>query len=951
MQLDLEEEHFLYLKKKATRRRFFNTAAILILPLAAAVYFFIYYEPIVSEQEHLNSAQAYYQSGEIQTAAIALKNALKANPGNTEARFLLGKIYLELELGAPAEKELKRSLSETTDVRQLNQMLAQAQLLQDKPKEALQTLQSSTENPEQFSLSENLLLGQIYFSLREWGNANDSYNRALTQAPGVTAALIGLGKVAYSKGDIAIAKQYVGQTEDSAKDNWEAWSLKGDLARSDGKLKQAKQDYEMAFNLKTSALDPRLFHALIAIGEKNFDEATQDSKALLKHNSKHPAGHYIQGQIHFSRQEFELAQTSFELAIRFTDYPPVIRQLAITHFQMGNFAQAESYLKDYLELAPQDTEVQKVLSATYIQQNKLEDAKLTLQSIASTTTLSESLQLMMAGLEQATGKSEKAAEILNGIIDKNPESLEAQLQLGQTLLATSNAQLALETLTKAEEQEPLSTSTKLLIIKAHLQLQQYESALMVVDQLKKLEPDNPQFSSLDGIIYLAEGNQENAKESFKKSQAKYPDDILSAHQLALIAIENKNFDEAREYYLAILAYHTNHLPSQIQLGLVESAAGHPELAQKTLIDAANSHPENPHPKLVLAHIFLLADDPEKAISWLQQIKKNAQQSPQYLRTLVQAYMQNEQFVLATDTIVKLNKVKPSPGGYWLEAKARFEQKDMIGARTALQKAKILKPDTTQFDEALFEILVSETEISIQRKNYYAAKKNLVEIKKNLNPMPYLVLSARLEESQGNYLAAAKYYQQAQKLKPQTKILASLIRVLSLAGLVNQTEELATKWLQQYPDDYPIIYQLANAQLVANHVDKAITNYKKLLVVTPNDIIVLNNLAFLYTDKDPNTAVQYAKKAYMISPQNPAVVDTYGWITLQLGQHEKALNLLRKAHTLNPTIPGIQYHLASALANNAKNSDAIALLRGLSGDTFREKPEANALLYRLESGLE
>lgn len=362
MHLDLEEEHLLYLKKRASQRRFFNIAAILALPFAAAVYLSIYYEPTVSEQEHLNSAQAYYQSGELQAAAISLRNALNANLDNAEARFLLGKIYLELELGAPAEKELKRSSNKITDGRQLNQMIAQAQLLQGKLNEALQTLQSTTKNLEQLSLSETLLLGRIYFELHEWDNANDSYNQALTQAAGETTALIGLGKVAYRKGDIEIANQYVAQIKGSEKDNWETWSLKGDLARSGGQLKKAKKAYEMAFNLKTSALGPRLSHALIAIDEKNFDEATQDAKALLKHNAKHPAGHYIQGQIHFSMQEFELAQTSFELAIRFADYPPAIRQLAITHTQMGNFSQAESYLRDYLELTPQDTEVQKLLS-------------------------------------------------------------------------------------------------------------------------------------------------------------------------------------------------------------------------------------------------------------------------------------------------------------------------------------------------------------------------------------------------------------------------------------------------------------------------------------------------------------------------------------------------------------------------------------------------------------
>ena len=948
MQLDLEQEHLLYLKKRANQRKFIIVTAVLALPLAAAIYFFLYFEPVISEQTYFDSAQQHYQAGDIRTAAIELKNVLKTNPGNTAARLQLGKIYLELELGASAEKELIRSSGETTDLRQLNQMLAEAQLLQGKPKQALETLQSSAEGIEPLSFSEHLLFGQAYLDLREWGNADDSYNFALSQRPDSIDAIVGLGRVAFSKGDVAIAKQYVAQLDDRADDHWKAWSLKGDIARSDGQLTEAKQAYEMAFNLKSNALEPRLFHALIAIGEKNFDEAAQDAKSLLKNNSRHPAGHYIQGQIHFSKQEFNLAQTSFELAIRFTEYPPVTRQLGITHFQLGNYVQAEAYLEEYFELAPHDSEVQKLLSAIYIQQNKLDDAKVALRSIASKAIDNEALQRMMAELERATGESEKATEILNQILDTNPESFEARFQLGQTLLSQGKARLALEALIQADEQNPSSTNSKLLIIKAHLQLKQYESAVIVADKLKLLEPENPQFSALDGIIYLASGDEEKAEASFRKTQEKHPGDILSGHQLGQIAIRNKQYEEAKKHYLQILAHHKNHLQSQIQIGLIESAAQHPEQAKTILLDAIHDHPEDPRPKLILAHVHLQNNEPKKAIAWLQQIKKDVGPTPQYLSTLTRAYMQDEQFVLALDTIGKLNQVQPSPESYWLEAKIRFQQQDIKGARIALEHAQKLDPNTAQFDKALFEILVIETETAIQRANYYVARENLAEIKKNENPMPYLVLRARLEESKGNYVDAIKHYQQAHDLKPQTKILASLLRVLSLAGQINQAETAAYKWLQQHPDDYQIIYQLANAQLVANHVEKAIKNYETLLNVAPDDVVILNNLAFLYTDVDLEQAAKYAEKAYTIAPENAAIADTCGWIYLQQGQEQKALDMLRKAHSLDPSVPGIQYHLASALAQNDQKPNAIQMLRGLSGSTFREKSEANTLLYTLES---
>ena len=159
MQLDLEQEHRLHLQKVAARRRFFIIAAASALPLTLIIYFFVYYQPTISEQEYFDSAFQHYQKGEMRAATIELKNTLKANPGNTKARFLLGKIYLQLELGAPAEKELKRSAGQTTDIRKLNQMLAKAQLLQGKAKESLKTIQSNSENPEQFSYNENLLMG------------------------------------------------------------------------------------------------------------------------------------------------------------------------------------------------------------------------------------------------------------------------------------------------------------------------------------------------------------------------------------------------------------------------------------------------------------------------------------------------------------------------------------------------------------------------------------------------------------------------------------------------------------------------------------------------------------------------------------------------------------------------------------------------------------------------
>ena len=65
----------------------------------------------VTVESHLENAKSYLNENKVNESIIELKNAIRADTKNAEARFLLGQIYLSLGDGLGAVKELERAQS------------------------------------------------------------------------------------------------------------------------------------------------------------------------------------------------------------------------------------------------------------------------------------------------------------------------------------------------------------------------------------------------------------------------------------------------------------------------------------------------------------------------------------------------------------------------------------------------------------------------------------------------------------------------------------------------------------------------------------------------------------------------------------------------------------------------------------------------------------------------
>jgi len=75
----------------------------------------------------------------------------------------------------------------------------------------------------------------------------------------------------------------------------------------------------------------------------------------------------------------------------------------------------------------------------------------------------------------------------------------------------------------------------------------------------------------------------------------------------------------------------------------------------------------------------------------------------------------------------------------------------------------------------------------------------------------------------------------------------------------------------------------------------ILQYEEALIKQPDDVSILNNLAYLLAQdkKQLERAMQYAEHAYKLSPDNPNIIDTYAYILCEKGEYAKAEKLLQK----------------------------------------------------------
>ena len=105
-------------------------------------------------------------------------------------------------------------------------------------------------------------------------------------------------------------------------------------------------------------------------------------------------------------------------------------------------------------------------------------------------------------------------------------------------------------------------------------------------------------------------------------------------------------------------------------------------------------------------------------------------------------------------------------------------------------------------------------------------------------------------------------------------------------------------LSEAPDYHDLRNFIATSYIGIND-SAAIKHYRVLADQFPDNVVFLNNLAWLSIDVNPADALQFSEKAYQINSENADIVDTYVQALVRNNQVKTAKNLLQSKLEKDP----------------------------------------------------
>ena len=458
-----------------------------------------------------------------------------------------------------------------------------------------------------------------------------------------------------------------------------------------------------------------------------------------------------------------------------------------------------------------------------------------------------------------------------------------------------------------------------------------EEAQKYLDQL-----DNKINTDTNSLLLLAKanismGNNQKAAAILERidinNAADKSGEVL--YTQGLIALDS-NHGLAKDFFVKAINVEPEKSLYHQALALAEIRSGNQVKAEKILLESIQENKNDP--KGILIYLKL-AEDKVQAEN---NIKKMYADSPNLFAAPFSI------------SVLKLNQDQIDEAMVWLN-KAQIADQNNIQVKQlkadllrlkALESAKKNELKTAQkYIQEAIQLSTGNTEYHYfsamlyadagEKESALAEVNNLAKHYPKISKDELALIKANIEINLKDYPSALASLIKQWKVTESTRLLQAIVRLKLLHFPTDQPYKEIEHWNDKVKSAESSLL-LALAYQTGNQKEKAIAQFKKTLDIKENDYIALNNLAWLTLEKSPKKSLDYAKKAYLIKPENYSIADTYAWVLYKNNDSKSALPLLEKAYKDSNEDKAIAIHLAEVyrISGKTKASEALEIKHGI-----------------------
>lgn len=373
-------------------------------------------------------------------------------------------------------------------------------------------------------------------------------------------------------------------------------------------------------------------------------------------------------------------------------------------------------------------------------------------------------------------------------------------------------------------------------------------------------------------------------QAMELASATHPESPFAAYYLALAALDARQPDTALDALEQALERRPAWREALLLQAQVRLQAEKTELAVAGLADAVEADPDNTELRLGYARVLVAADLLEQAREQFAWLADNNPDDPEALFALGVLATEAEQYDVAEEY---------------------FERLLALDRRVSESRFELGRLNELRGDYAMALDWYAQVETEDRYLNAQVRAATMEAHLDDFEAMAERLIRLRLDYPDN---AVSLYIAEAQILREESRYQAAY--------------DILDAALRENPDNHDLLYSRALAAERLDRLDRLERDLRRILDDDPDNAHALNALGYTLTDRTDRheEAYQLIERALELLPDDPAILDSMGWVKYRLGDAEGALPYLRRAYALTDE-PEIIMHLSEVLWELGEHDEA------------------------------